>query len=348
MGDVSRMGAGRRGRKVSLWRLGVAGTVALATLAVQAAGAGTGGAATASAPGKPTTVVATAHAGSATVTWTAAPTHGSPISGYTVTSAPTAKHCTTTGALSCTVTGLANGDTYTFTVKATNGQGTGPTSTPSTPVTPVTVPGPPTAVHATAGNATAKVTWSAPPDNGSTITEYTVTSEPTLKTCTSTGALHCTVNALTNGTAYTFTVIATNGYGTSQPSTPSSPVTPASPPTAAPTGLDAVAGNQEIAATWHAVPGSDDGGAPITGYTLQAEVNTKVKKTATVGATATSGTVGTLVNGTSYRLTVAAFNSAGTGPPATSGEVVPSAVPGKPANVTAQAADGAALVLWTP
>ena len=42
----------------------------------------------------------------------------------------------------------------------------------------------------------------------------------------SAGPLTCTVTGLTDGTVYSFTVVATNGVGPSAPSGPSSPVTP--------------------------------------------------------------------------------------------------------------------------
>jgi hypothetical protein len=74
---------------------------------------------------------------SVAVSWTA-PTSdgGAPITAYTVTASPGGATCSTSGALSCTVTGLTNGTAYTFTVRATNSIGTGPASSPSAPVTP--------------------------------------------------------------------------------------------------------------------------------------------------------------------------------------------------------------------
>jgi len=91
------------------------------------------------------------------------------------------------------------------------------------------VPGAPTIGTATAGDASASVTFTAPANNGgSAITSYTVTSSP--GGVTGTGASSpVTVSGLTNGTAYTFTVTATNGTGTGPASAASNSVTPVPP-----------------------------------------------------------------------------------------------------------------------
>ena len=84
-------------------------------------------------------MIATAGAnGQSVVSWTApASTGGAVITGYTVTSSPGGRTCLwTTGTLSCTVTGLTNGVSYTFSVTATNASGTGAGSDLSSPITP--------------------------------------------------------------------------------------------------------------------------------------------------------------------------------------------------------------------
>ena len=95
-----------------------------------------------------------------------------------------------------------------------------------------TVPGAPGTPTATAGNAQATVSWTAPgSDGGSPITNYTVTSTPGNKTCSKASApLSCTVSGLTNGVSYTFKVVATNGIGDGPASAASNSVTPAVPP----------------------------------------------------------------------------------------------------------------------
>jgi Galactose oxidase-like, Early set domain/Fibronectin type III domain/Glyoxal oxidase N-terminus len=98
---------------------------------------------------------------------------------------------------------------------------------------PPTVPGAPTGVAATAGDGAATVSWTAPDNGGSPITGYTVTpyigsaAQPPTTVTGSPPPTTALVNNLTNGTAYTFTVTATNAAGTGAASAPSAPVTPA-------------------------------------------------------------------------------------------------------------------------
>jgi hypothetical protein len=263
-------------------------------------------------PGLPTSVSATSgENGQSIVSWAAPAFNGnSRITRYIVTASPGGASCPwTSGPLSCTVTGLTNGTTYTFTVTATNLAGTGSESSASSAATPSAVsPGLPTNVSATSGeNGQSIVSWTAPAsDGGLPITRYIVTASPGGASCPWTsGPLSCTVTGLTNGTTYTFTVRATNAAGTSE-SLSSNGVTPATTP-GLPTSVTVTPANGESAVSWLAPV--DTGGATITGYTVTASPG---------GASCpwTSGplscTVTGLTNGTTYTFTVRATNAAGT------------------------------------
>ena len=304
-----------------------------------------------SAPSAPTSVLATAGNTQATVSWTApANDGGASIESYTVTSSPGNRTATTDGSTtSATVTGLDNGTAYTFTVVATNANGNSSASSSSnsvTPSAPSTVPGAPTSVSATAGNAQATVSWTAPASNGgASIESYTVTSSPGNRTATTTdgSTTSATVTGLENGTAYTFTVVATNTNGNSSASSASASVTPSTVP-GAPTSVSATAGNAQATVSWTA-PASN-GGASIESYTVTSSPGNRTATTNN-GST-TSATVTGLNNGTAYTFTVVATNANGNSSASSaSASVTPSTVPGAPTSVSATAGNAQATVSWT-
>jgi hypothetical protein len=297
-------------------------------------------------PGAPTNVVATAGNQSASVTWSAPSSNGgSPITSYTVTSTTGGFSTTVNGTtLTAVVSGLTNGTSYKFRVVATNAAGDSAPSAQTNAVTPRDVPGPPTNVTASPGNASATVSWTAPLSNGgSALIGYVLTASPggaTKSVGSSTSSTSFT--GLTNGTSYTFTIVATNAAGNSVPSAPSNAVTPRTVP-GAPTNVVATAGNQSASVTWSAP--SSNGGSPITSYTV---TSTTGGFSTTVNGTTLTAVVSGLTNGTSYKFRVVATNAVGSGPQSTqSNAVIPQGVPGSPTNVTASPGNASATVSWT-
>jgi hypothetical protein len=97
-----------------------------------------------------------------------------------------------------------------------------------------TVPGAPTDVTAAAGNQSASVAWTAPVSNGGLpVDSYTVLISPgSPSAVVVVNGTRASVSFLTNGTAYTFEVYATNAVGNGPASAPSAPVTPTATPVA--------------------------------------------------------------------------------------------------------------------
>lgn len=174
--------------------------------------------------------VTSSSAATVSIPFTAPSSNGSSITAYTITSSPalTLTYSGTTSPMA--VTGaFVQGQSYAFTIAATNGAGTGAASSASNSVTPF-APGNPDAptigVATTVDSQTVTVSFSAPTNNrGSVITSYTATSNPGGITGTSSTS-PITITGLTVNTPYTFTVTATNGVGTSDSSTATSAVTP--------------------------------------------------------------------------------------------------------------------------
>lgn len=122
--------------------------------------------------------------------------------------------------------------TLTFAALLINACGGGSSGTDgSVSVITVTVPGVPVGVSASAGNAAAAVSFSAPSSNGgATISSYTASCVSGASAAISAmgSASPLTVSGLTNGLAYTCTVLATNSAGNSAASA-SATVTPSAP-----------------------------------------------------------------------------------------------------------------------
>lgn len=183
-------------------------------------------------PGPPGPPTATAGDQSVQLWWTPpVDDGGSPVTGYAVTASPGGASCAASSWWpSCTVFGLSNGQTYTFTVVATNAVGDGTESEPTEPVVPfssTTVPDAPTGVSGVAGDGTVSVSWVAPlDDGGSPVTGYAVTASPGGEGCTTTGGTSCTVSGLVNGVGYSFVVVTSNTVGAGPASLPSEVVVP--------------------------------------------------------------------------------------------------------------------------
>ncbi|MBN2360756.1 MAG: VCBS repeat-containing protein [Deltaproteobacteria bacterium] len=279
----------------------------------------------------------------ATVSWSAPLDDGGGVARYTVVVVQTgAEHEVDGGTLSLVVSGLNNGTSYTFTVRAGNAAGEGPSSAPSASVTPSRVPDPPTEVVAEPRNAAASVRWTAPLDNGGApLQSYTVTSSPGgIERTVSAGSTSTTLSGLTNGTEYTCTVVATNVRGPSAASEPSNPVTPGLPPDAPQNAL-ATPGDALIDVTWEAP--LTDNGYPVLSYRVVAGTRSTVTAADVFSASFTG-----LQNGQSYSVTVYARSIIGEGPGSPPIAVIPSTIPDAPTDVVATATATRLFVRWAP
>ena len=255
---------------------------------------------------------------------------------------------------------VAHLDGRTTTIAPTGKRHVGPST--AVTFTPTGVPSPPALVAASPADAQATVTWQPPAaqasgvpgDNGSAITGYTVTTylaadgsvvgEPV-----PTDGLSLTVSNLSPGASYYFTVTATNGVGTSNP-TQSNTITLASAVPYAPSNFTAVQNGSSASLNWQpplmapdGTPGDD--GSPITSYLITLSPPDQGPITYTVPSP-DPGSYSLAINGlnssTDYTFFVHTVNAAGAGiaassdpqapPPDQSHYIVASQLAGLPGN----------------
>ena len=199
------------------------------------------------------------------------------------------------------------------------------------------------------------MSWTAPADNGgSAVTGYTVTANPASSstTCTTvstdTDPLSCTVGNLDNGTAYTFTGVATNAAGPGPPATSAAAtVTPRTTP-GVPTGLVGLVGDGEVLLGWTAPV--DDGGDTVVDYVIEYSTGDGTGWVTIVDGASAATTLGWAgaSNGVDYTFRVSAVNAAGTGAASEpSATLTPRTTPDAPASVVASGADASAVVAWS-
>ena len=171
-----------------------------------------------------------------------------------------------------------------------------------------TVPGAPSNVSATPGNASAAVSWTAPSNGGSPITSYAVTpfmgsaAQPATIVSGSPPPTTATISGLTNGTSYTFVVSATNGVGTGPASTASNTVTPSASGFNCPCNI--------LGASVPPAADSGDGNAVELGLKFRADVNGFVTGVRFYKSTANTGThLGNLWSSSGTLLASATFTN---------------------------------------
>jgi len=314
-------------------------------------------------PGVPGAPSATTSSRTAVVSFSPAVPNGAPVEYYTVYTNGAPHQC---AASPCTVTGLTNGTSYSIYVTATNSVGPGQDSRTAT-AKPNAVPDQVTGLAATPGNGTVALTWKPAVDAGTPVTGYEVEVSPPPsggQQITDVGVTTShTFTGLTDGTQYTFTVLARNALGSAPWSLGvtaipfGKPLTMAAP-TAAGAAVPDPTATRAITVSWTPVNGTAANGRPVTQYTVyeyQAASSggpfggTPVSTQVVTGAT--SGSASFTVNNDSswYEYEVTSTNQAGESAhsPLSTPAIQAAAPPDAPAGVTAKATGQSDTIQFT-
>ena len=229
-------------------------------------------------------------------------------------------------------TGVDNGKTYTFRIRAVDEAGD---STASNQASASTLPVAPANLAAAASDGQVTLSWDDPGNASITKyqystdggTNYTDIALADIDSTSDPGTMKYTVTALVNGRTYTFTLRAVNSTGDGAATTLNVVMVPP-----APTGLTATGGDGRVALSWNdpndnGITGyqySADGGASYTAFVLTAIDSSETDKF--------KYTIENLPNGVTYNLALRAVNASGNGGVATATVLM---VPAAPANLSA-------------
>jgi parallel beta-helix repeat protein len=117
-------------------------------------------------------------------------------------------------------------------------------------------------------------------------------------------------------------------------------------PPSAPQNLTVVAGNTTAILTWE--PPADDGGTPITNYTIYYHTKTGGSPEKIVVGNITTYTFSGLTNGQTYYFAVSAINKASEGEKSNEVRATPCTTPSPPQNLTAVAGNRNVTLTWEP
>ena len=277
-------------------------------------------------PDPPTNINATAGNSSASVSFTPPLNNGgSPILNYIVTSNP--ENISSSGSNSpISVSGLTNGQSYTFTLVAVNSIGASVVSSVSNSIIPISstpTVWPPTAplnVEGISGTNLITLTWTAPTtDGGSPVTGYKIvyglSSSVNRDTITVGNVLSYEINGLTGGMEYSIRLAAVNSAGIGAYSgeilrTPSSSTPTVTVPDP-PINFEAIGGPNKVTLTWNSP--LSNGGSNITGYFIVYGFTNNLDRDTLAVGNVLNYEINNLQIGVSYTFKIAASNNIGMG-----------------------------------
>jgi len=285
--------------------------------------------AVASLPGKPTYTNPVAGNSSISLTWKAPlDDGGSPITWYIIYYKSSdvdisskassndinwishSTYLTADASTAATITGLINGTTYYFRLYSQNVVGVSINYDRTGGFHPYTIPDSPTIVNGTPSDQSVLLEWSPPSsDGGSPIDGYTITytdntiSSSIFSTWASGPNTSHTIEGLTNGHTYNFTICANNIGGSSIPSDGIT-ITLANIPDP-PTNLTAVPSGDSVLLSW-TPPSNNNGVSYIINYTTDTSFTSGI---ISIQTSNTSMNILSLIPNTTYYFRVYSENS---------------------------------------